>query len=101
MALTMSNATYARSKDGIIKLMNEFDKDIKTAQKQIKGEALETLLNTIKKNWVGVDADYYLKQINTKVNEIIKQMNTYSDQVNNALNSELTNFSKFQNSNKI
>ncbi len=102
MALDMNNATYARSLSGLKAMVDNVTKDLdKTiAQLQPKGAFVANLESTIRKYWVGEDAEQWIKEFETNVtnckNVVTKMKNIVSVQ----LPAEYKEFQAFQSSNR-
>lgn len=99
MALTMSAATYARSKAGRTKLKNDFAGDIDNLIKILNGDKYAALKKTVKNNWSGADADDFLNDIEKSRKNLQKSLNTLKTTFNNAMDADAKQFSSFQSKN--
>ena len=92
MALTMSNATYARSTTGMNALKNDLQNDIQKIANNLRPSA-------IKANWVGEDCDAYLAHLERKLNSMSNDIIAYKKVIETALTGDLNDFKRFQSSN--
>ncbi|MCI9279749.1 MAG: hypothetical protein HFJ02_03000 [Bacilli bacterium] len=101
MALTMSNATYARSTTGMNALKNDLQNDIQKIANNLRpsASAFNTLKSTIKANWVGEDCDAYLAHLERKLNSMSNDIIAYKKVIETALTGDLNDFKRFQSSN--
>ena len=103
MAFGIESATYGRDQKGIKTLVTEIDTKIGNVLKAMESNATEfkNIETTIKKYWVGVDADNFVKSLksgNTKVVNSIKSIrgNFIAEFENNE-----KAFARFQERNKL
>lgn len=103
MALGIESMTYGRDQKGITTLVTEIDTKIGNILKSMDSNATEfkNIETTIKKYWIGVDADNFVKSLksgNTKVVNSIKSIrgNFIAEFENNE-----KAFAKFQERNKL
>lgn len=101
MALTMSDATYARSESGKKQLINDLCGDIKKVSVALKSSSTDfrTLENTIKNSWSGEDAIRYVERLKTKVDVLASDIAKYSKIIEETINQDFNDFAKFQQHN--
>ena len=93
------NATYARSKTGLNKLISNLQGDISRARKKVKGSEYTRFINTVRKNWSGVDADKFIASFKKDVDSASAAMGKYSKQIETTLRNDHAQFAKMQNRN--
>ena len=96
MALTMENATYARSKSGTDKIKANLDGDIKNIKTALTGTAYTDMLKVFKSYWVGSDHEAFVKDLEARISSIKSRCNTIQKLVDQALTEDYNNFVKNQ-----
>ena len=89
-SLSMADATYATSKAGIKELSSILQSEIDRAINYLSSSEYTTMINTISRYWVGVDADKFKKQIQNELTADASLFKSYKSIVQNALNAQLT-----------
>ncbi len=101
MGLNMGNADYARSQLGVKALQALVDSDFELIRKSMKGSEYNQLIRDIKNNWVGEDADSFIKALNIKITNIDSRLFLMKDKIKNSIQQEYSEFLKFQQRNKM
>ena len=97
MALDMTNATYARSASGAKTLKeNSFATSIAAIKKAINGDKYKEVIKAVDNNWVGADADDFIRDISRTKNDIISRINTLQNTFSTAIDGEAREFASFQ-----
>ena len=99
MALSMSNATYARDASGKKKLIADLQGDLKTARSAVTGNELTNLLKEIDKYWSGADAEKFKTSLKKAANDIANEMKMFDKDLESAINEDSKAFQKLQNTN--
>lgn len=101
MAFNMSNATYGRDSSGIQALKEEYALNLERTLKSLRGDKYNELKKVIRENWSGADAERFLHEIDKKISDVESKIKTYKTKIDTALTGALTDFLKFQDSNKV
>ena len=96
MGLTMSAATYGRSKDGRTKLKNDFNGDIDALIKVLNGDKYAAFKKTINANWVGADADDFLNDIEKSRKALEQSLKNLKNTFSGAIDADANQFRNFQ-----
>ena len=99
MGLTMSAATYARDNAGRSRLKNDFNSDIEAFVNVINGSRYTDLVKYVKANWVGADADDFLRDIDKTRADLIRDLRSLKTRFNEALEADAREFASFQSKN--
>ena len=95
----MSNATYGRDSAGVAKLACEYLDDLEKTKKLLRGDKYTNLLNIIRENWSGEDAEAYIKSLNSKISTLETKIENYKYKIALALTDDYNEFMKFQRTN--
>ena len=98
MALDISKAEYARSKEGTQALINNIEGDIDRVIKAIDGEKYTELKKIANDNWAGADKDAFIADLDKKRNTLKASLKSLKGQVRIALENDYNNFVKAQKS---
>lgn len=98
--LDMSNAKYARGGHGTeITVISEINAKFNGFKNRIKGTEYNTLINTIRANWEGADADKFVALIDEVTNELQNKVSKINTDITNSIIDDRTEFSNFQTKN--
>ena len=95
-SLNISSATYGRDTAGAKKLLTNLQDKLKVGTKALKGQAYTDVLNTVKANWSGVDADKFLSEFEAAVNEIEASYKSLNEVVQRAIEADAKAFASMQ-----
>ena len=96
MALTMENATYARSKAGISVLYHDFNFYLHLIESALNDDKYEEFKKVIRANWTGPDANDFLADIEKSRKQIEDQIETIREFFLQAIADDAKQFSTFQ-----
>lgn len=99
MALSMTNATYGRSKQGTNELITDIENDIERVIKAIDGDQYTELKKIASNNWSGADKDAFIEDLDKKRAALKNKLKTLKKQIRNVLEQDYQNFVKGQKSN--
>lgn len=99
MSLEMSNATFARSKNGNDNLKSNLIHDIDEVQKNLKGEKYKAIKNTTDKYWVGDDKNKFIKDLDSKIDKVSEELKGLKVKIENIFDNDLKNFNSNQKRN--
>lgn len=99
MALDMTNATYGRSTSGKSKLYTDFCNDIENIIKVLNGDKYATFKRTVTENWVGVDADDFMADIEKTRVELQSKLRALKTRFYVAIDNDARQFASFQQKN--
>ena len=95
MALAINEATYGRDAAGRKKLLADFQAEIDKAIKVMETEQT-TVIDTVKKYWIGKDADAFIKNFKQNVADMKADFNRRKKDLESVLSSDSKEFEKFQ-----
>ena len=101
MAFNMTNATYGRDQQGINKLQQTYSAEIKSISNSLTGEKYIQMINLIRENWSGQDANNFINDIEKRIKTLKSDILSYDSKINRALQDAYIDFVKFQSNNKI
>lgn len=94
--VTMSDATYARSKAGREKLKNDFAGDVDNLIKVLNGDKYAAFKKTITANWTGPDATDLLNDIEKTRAQLQRNLKALVDKFESAVDEDAKQFNNFQ-----
>ena len=100
MALTMQSADVAVSRQGIEKFRSQLSTNASYAKRRIypSSQYYQNMIRMIRENWVGVDADNFLRDLNIAAQDISTLCDDIYNRLTQAFNNYYSNFLKMQNS---
>ena len=96
MAHKITSATYGRSEAGLKTLKSNLQGDCSRMVSALNGAEYTNLVNSIKKYWAGVDADDWLKDLETKTKTLTSNIKSVSSKAQGYLDQDLASFKSFQ-----
>lgn len=97
----MNNATYGRSRAGIAELKKEYVNCLNRTVSHLHGDKFNTLINVIRENWSGADADAFINDLNKQYETVHQKINTYRTKIESAFDASYNEFVSFQSRNKF
>lgn len=96
MALDISKAEYARSKEGTQALINNIEGDIDRVIKAIDGEKYDNLKKIANNNWAGEDKEAFIADLDKKRASVKSSLKKLKNEVRVVLEQDYNNFIKAQ-----
>ncbi len=96
---TISSATYGRSQAGLQTVKQNLSSQCSKMQNALKGAEYNTLINTIRKYWAGVDAEDWIADLNAQISKTSSEIKKVSTHAQSILDTDYSNFKKFQKKN--
>ena len=96
---SINDATYARSRAGLNLLINNLQGDFKKAGEKLTGSEYNVVINTIRKNWSGDDADKFIASFKRDVQEAKVKIQKYGIKIERTLRNDYDNFIHMQTMN--
>lgn len=96
MALSMADATQARSISGQKTAIATLAMDIKKMKSTLAGDKYNNVKSVIASNWVGPDADSFVQALDKRRDNISKKLDELYKYVMTAIDNDQKQFDKFQ-----
>ena len=93
---TIKDATYGRSEAGLKTLKANLQADCSSMINNLTGAEYKNLVSAIKQYWAGVDADDWLKDLDTQINNLTTNIKKLSSNAQGFLDQDLAAFKAFQ-----
>ncbi len=97
MAISIGSTQFGRDTSGV----NKLDGDIGTAFNNYNKviQDITDIKNVVKKNWAGVDADDFIKTLETKAKGAVQTNKMSVSKIQSAIHRSVSDFNKMQSSN--
>lgn len=93
---TIKSATYGRSEAGLKTLKANLQADCSKMLNNLTGAEYKNLVSTIKQYWAGVDAEDWLRDLDSQINTLKSNIKKLSSNAQGYLDQDLASFKSFQ-----
>lgn len=97
MAISIGTTQFGRDNTAATTLKSNIEKSFNTYSNTIKN--IDDVKNVVQKNWAGVDADDFIKTLQTKANACVTTNKNSVNKIKSAIDADIANFNKMQSSN--